>query len=111
MSEQTHGLTPTQDLIMDVLAARLRTGEHLWTFSSRQTQTAEALETRGLVSVMSGAVEYTIRVRLTDAGQKLVFGSTYISPIEKELAMVRGQLKEIRDLRALEAEHRSGPNW
>lgn len=96
---------------MDVLAARLRTGEHLWTFSSRHTKAAETLETRGLVNVMSGAVEHTIRVSLTGAGQKLVAGSTYTSPLEKELAMVRGQLKEIRDLRALEAEVRSGPTW
>lgn len=36
---------------------------------------------------------------------------TYVTPFERELLMVRGQLKEIRELRALEADSRSGPNW
>lgn len=49
-------LPPTQYLILDVLAARYRTGETLWTFPARSGIVAAAhrLAQLGLVGVKSG---------------------------------------------------------
>lgn len=78
-------LTPTEELVMEVLAARYRLGEHLWPFSSdRHTSRAiNNLETKGLVHKMSGQTERTVRASLTDAGKKLVLLDGYVSPNEK----------------------------
>lgn len=68
---------------MDVLAARHRLGETMWTFSSRLTNTARRLETRGLVRYKSGVVEKTIQVFLTDQGKRAWFSSTFDTEVSK----------------------------
>lgn len=90
-------LTPTQDLVLDVLIARHRTRENLWTFSTRHKRALEALEDAGLVNVMSGVVENTVRASLTPAGIKFAAGSTYISPIEQDLAAAETEIRALRD--------------
>lgn len=105
-------LTPSQELVLELLVVRRRTGETLWTFGSRHTKTLAELEAAGLCSVIHGVVENTVRASLTDrAVDELLTGSTYTSPLERELTMTRGQLDELRSLRSLEADHRSGPTW
>ena len=76
----TTNLTPTQELILDVLAARFRTGEPYWTLPSRLTPQVKALEAAGLVESMHGIVENTVRARLTDKGQDETISATYQVP-------------------------------
>lgn len=86
-------LTPTQDLIMEVLAARYRCGEHLWTFDSRHTKAIRELSRLGLVHEASGVTEHSIRAMLTDAGKALYLLDTYIPP-----NAAAARLDEVRDL-------------
>lgn len=83
MSTEKLKLTPTQELILDVLAARFRTGEILWTFGSRSRKAAEGLRDLGLVALMHGVVERTYRASLTKAGQDLVIAAEYTSPLDR----------------------------
>lgn len=47
-------LTPTQELVMEVLQARLRLGETCWTFSSRLKKQIEDLAKKGEISYKDG---------------------------------------------------------
>lgn len=73
-------LTPTQDLIMDLLVARYRLGESLWTLDSRVQKQAEALEAIGYIETMHGVVENTIRASLTEDGRKAYMSDSYTPP-------------------------------
>jgi len=66
---------------MEVLAARYRCGENVWTFSTRCRNIAKALEDRRLVWWKSGIVENTIIVGLTDEGKKAFLSDNYTPPI------------------------------
>lgn len=59
---------PTQYLAMEVLAARYRLGESLWTFPSPCRAPLRALAARGWVRHKSGITEHTMRAWLTEAG-------------------------------------------
>jgi len=59
--------TPTEELILDILVARYRLGETLWTFDSRNMPALRKLEARGLIETTSGVTENTVRALLTDA--------------------------------------------
>ena len=107
----TDALPLTQILLLEMLAARHRTGETLFAVTAKAVKAASALQKLGLVWFIDGNVEGSIRAALTEAGVRATISTTYVTPIERELKMVSGQLKELRELRALEAEHRSGPNW
>ncbi|UYP17721.1 hypothetical protein OED52_13675 [Rhodococcus sp. Z13] len=76
-------MTPTEDLIMEVLAARTRLGHILWTFAANRTATAAArsLERRGLITMMHGITERTFRARLTQAGRDEYLTPDYVAPI------------------------------
>src|SRR5665647_1477248 len=74
------GLTPTEDLFLEVLAARVRLGETCWTFGSEHTRTARSLATKGLIYWQGGVVEHTIRAFLTDAGRTVCLSPTYKAP-------------------------------
>lgn len=77
-------LTPTEDLLIELLVARHRLGENLWTFDSRHKKALESLETKGYVSVMHGVVENSIRAHLTDKGKDKFMSSTYVAPLIKK---------------------------
>lgn len=64
-------LSPTRQLILELLMARWRLGENLWTFDSRLTPQIKYLEEKGWLTMMGGIVENTVRASLTDKG---VFG-------------------------------------
>ncbi|BDZ52537.1 hypothetical protein GCM10025867_47780 (plasmid) [Frondihabitans sucicola] len=66
----TERLTPTQDLIMETLAARYRTGEHLWTFASTHQKQADGLADMGLIHVMHGITERSFRASLTEGANR-----------------------------------------
>lgn len=74
-------VTPTQDLTMEVLTARHRLGESFWTFKSMHEKVLRELEREGLVWVMHGVVEGTLRAGLTDEGKKLYLSASYTPPI------------------------------
>lgn len=78
-------MTPTEDLVMDVLGARARLGEELWTFESRHRRTLERLEEAGYVNVMHGIASGTVRASLTEKGKELVLSPLYTSPLEQRL--------------------------
>ena len=65
---------------MEVLAARFRIGEALWTFDQRHKQALHALQDLGLVRVIHGVVPKTIRASLTKAGRTLYLHEAYVPP-------------------------------
>lgn len=74
-------LTPTEELVLDVLAARFRLGERLWTFNASARRAIVKLADKGLVNEMSGITENTVRASLTDAGRDLWLSTSH-APIE-----------------------------
>lgn len=62
-------MTPTQDLIVEVLAARERSGDFLFTFDARTRSAAEDLAAKGVLIVLDGVVERTYRAGLTWEGR------------------------------------------
>ena len=78
-------LTPTEDLCLEVLAARLRLGENIWTFDKRHEGALLKLQVRGTVNLVHGIVENTVRASLTEEAKKEVLSETYEAPIVKEL--------------------------
>lgn len=73
-------LTPTEELIMEVLAARYRLGETLWPFDSRLSRQLDSLGAKDLIFVMNGNVEHTYRASLTEKGMKKFLSKTYRAP-------------------------------
>lgn len=78
-------LTPTEDLLLEVLIARYRLGESYWTFEQRHKSALEKLQSRGLVTVMHGVVENTCRASMTELAKKEYLSNSYEPPIFKEL--------------------------
>lgn len=74
-------MTPSEELMLEVLAARYRLGEVCWTFGSNHSRTAKRLETAGLVFWKFGIVEKTIRVWLTEDGKKAAMDPAYKRPL------------------------------
>lgn len=83
MSDELN-LTPTEDLVMEVLAARYRLGENIWTFDTRHARTLGKLADRGLVSTMHGIVEKTVRASITQKGIEAYIDEHYVSPIARK---------------------------
>lgn len=76
-------LTPTQDLIMEVLAARHRLGERMWPFDTKLRQPLLALERRGYIGFKGGIVERTYNVWLSEAGKNEYLDASYIPPTRR----------------------------
>jgi predicted DNA-binding transcriptional regulator AlpA len=77
-------LSPTQYLVMEVLVARIRLGEVLWTFPSTLKPTLRQLEEMNLVVLMHGVVEHTVRAYMTaEAQEHWVDEVDYVPPILK----------------------------
>ena len=74
----------TQHLVMEVLAGRYRTGEQIWTFTSRAKTALDALERLGLVGHKSGIVERTRLAWLTPKGRAAVLSDTYEPPFARD---------------------------
>lgn len=79
------GLPPTQYLVLEVLAARARTGEYLWTFPSNLGPALRALESAGLISTMHGVAPASLRARLTDIGRSYVLKGDYVPPLAQQV--------------------------
>lgn len=76
-------LTAPQELMVDMLQARHRLGEPFWPVSTKLTRTYHELASKGYVEILSGHVEGTVRLMLTDAArEQLLRESTYVPPIK-----------------------------
>lgn len=73
-------LPPTQQLILEVFAGRYRLGEQVWTFPTTLRKPLSELADRGLVTVLNGIAEKSVRARLTDAGKALMLDERYRPP-------------------------------
>lgn len=88
-------LTPTEDLVVEVLVARYRLGEVLWTFDSKVSKQIKSLEKKGIVNSMHGIVENSVRASFTDAGFAKYCSYDYHAPIGKDNPVVAEKLSEI----------------
>jgi hypothetical protein len=89
----------TQYLVLEVLAARHRLGEHGWTFPATARPAVDALTRLGLVAGKAGFLPKTLLVWLTDAGRAAVLSADYVPPVEREepaivAAFIQARLNE-----------------
>lgn len=91
------GLTPTEELVMEVLAARHRLGEQMWTFDARHKRAIESLADKGLVNPMHGIVERTVRASLTDKGVRESVSGRYAPPAMREIERLLNRALEAGD--------------
>ena len=78
--KDTDELPPVCYLIMEVLAARYRTGEHTWTFPSKLRWHLLVLADAGLIGYKSGVAPRTYLAWLTDKGRQAALSPTYTVP-------------------------------
>ena len=106
-------LTPTEELVMDVLAARFRTGERLWAFGSGATRAVLRLEQLGYVQSMHGITDHTIRASLTGAGRAAWLSTSWVPALDtpdrsEVVTLLRTRCDELdATVRALPADARS----
>ena len=101
----TDNLPPTQYLILEVLAARYRTGEHAWTFPARVRNHLDALADLGLVGCKSGIVPRTALAWFTDAGRAAALLEGY-EPAAVDAAYAAGREAAAQAIREY-VDHRS----
>lgn len=77
-------MPPAELLILEVLAARYRLGEKVWTFDTIYEETIYSLAEKGLVGEEHGITPRARLVWLTDEGKKMVLNPTYVPPILRE---------------------------
>ena len=77
-------LTPTQDLFIEVLAARHRLGESVWTFGLRHARTANQLAVLGLVAWKDGVTEGAFLAWLTPGGRAFAMSPDYTPPVLRD---------------------------
>jgi hypothetical protein len=73
-------LTSTQQLLLEVLAARYRLGEQCWTFTKKNRPTLASLCYDGYLAFKSGIVQNTYLAWLTDAGREAMLDADYSPP-------------------------------
>lgn len=95
MIDENVELTPTEDLVVEVLIARRRLGETLWTFDSKATRAIKSLEAKGIVNSMHGIVEKSIRASFTEAGFAKYCSYDYQAPIGFDNAVVAEELAKV----------------
>lgn len=78
-------LPPTQQLLLEVLAARARLGENAWTFPTRLRPALEALARAGLIWWKHGVIERTCLAGLTDEGRAYALSASYSVPATIEV--------------------------
>ena len=88
-------MTPTQELILEVLAARHRLGEPFWPFSRRLRRHLDILQAAGLISYESDVMPDAYRVRLTEAGRREALSDTYVSPDARRTDDLLGLVREL----------------
>lgn len=89
MRPDTDTLPPTQLLILEVLAARYRTGETTWSFPTSLERALLALQSAGLVATFGSTRPKVVRARLTDAGRTAALLDGYTVPAVQATAAER----------------------
>jgi hypothetical protein len=83
----SYSYTPTETLILEVLAARWRIGERSWTFQTRLNPQLNQLARRGLIYYKPASVEHAVLVSFTEQGYNAyVKPSKYQPPIFSQLS-------------------------
>jgi DNA-binding MarR family transcriptional regulator len=90
-------LPPTEYLILEVLAARVRLAERMWTFPARLKPALDRLQERGLIWYRSAPTPRDYQAYLTEAGEREALAEEYVPPRDRMSA-------EIERLRARVAE-------
>lgn len=85
MREDAPKVTPTEDLLLEVLVARWREGWALWTFDRRWRKQLESLERKGYLWEKSGVVEKTWLAWLTPQGRDWLMSPDYKPPVPGEM--------------------------
>lgn len=104
MSTNDLSLTPTEELILDVLVSRFRLGDRIWPFDTRNKKALKSLESRGLIELISGNVNGTVRARITDEalydhGSEWFQPSTTVRYLpERELEWVSQDVENLNDI-------------
>lgn len=80
-----HQLTPTEELVMEVLSARYRLGETQWSMSTKHGKSLAALADKGMLTFRSGVTERTYLVQMTEEGRTEYVTKGYTAPLEKQL--------------------------
>lgn len=75
------GLTPTETLILELLIARFRLGERVWTLDSTVRKQVESLASKGYVGELNGIVPQTVRAMLTEEAIARYLSYDYVPPI------------------------------
>ena len=78
-------LTPHEEAVLEVLAARLRLGHSMWTFPVHQEHALASLRQKGYVFVMQGVAEGTIRAGLEPKGKEAVLSNDYKPPTPRTI--------------------------
>ena len=89
-------LTPTEDLLMEVLAARVRAGESCWTFTRAHHATLQSLEVKGLLHFKTDPTGEAFRAFLTDLGRDTFMSAGYTEPVaslHEQVAELHQQLE------------------
>lgn len=103
-------LTPTENLILEVLTARYRLGENLWTFDSNVKRAVETLASKGWVIPMGGQVENTVRAALTEEAVGKLLSYDYMPPIVRDNEELAPAFRRIVEkAQSLQAEYDSAP--
>lgn len=97
-------LTPTEDLILEVLAARVRCGESCWVFEQRHRPALRSLETKGLITFGVDPTGTALRAFLTETGRAECLTEGYTEPVTR----LREQLAENTRLLELTQDARRG---
>lgn len=91
------GLSPTETLILELLIARYRLGEALWTFDATVRKQVRSLASKGYVHELNGIVERTVRARLTDEAIAQFLSYDYVPPIAQGDSEMTAKFKAITD--------------
>ena len=76
-------LSPTEYLVMEVLAARFRLGERQWPFPNRVRPALRKLEAKGLIVFKDGVTEGVQSARLTLDGEHMFLDLGYVPMSER----------------------------
>jgi hypothetical protein len=83
--------TPSEELVLEVLAARYRLGHTEWPFHKSHRKTLKSLEEKKLIFTDIGSVEDSYDVSLTPDGKKATLTDGYTPPI---YAFVKDEFKD-----------------
>ena len=92
----TNHLPPTQELILEVLAARMRLGESEWMFGVRCKSSLNKLEQAGLVQ-WKQRIEDGLSAWLTTEGKEMMLSPIAHYNLENRVQQLEHQVKRMQE--------------